>query len=428
MRSKYPTIGRWASLLTLAAAPTVLCAQALSEKAIDDRAKRVLELVDAADALPIEFRADIQLQAIESGALPQGERAQDVLERLIESAGTVKDAYPLGRVFLTAQSVENESSNATKTLNDLDALSIKTRAILALSTMERPKALQALREVKLLIPPTTCTSALIPDVAKYYGTLELLAAATFSDAEKRRGADAAWYEENVRNVSSTLQLVPVADFLVRTRLPTEQFERISVQYAATLQTLRATDRELAWIEVPRAVGPGERALFDGEHQLIDAIRKLAMERLRRSLSADALVSSYREFLVHSSEQIPCADLTADWPAILEAFNRMRGDVGVSERIPALALGDLQRKSSAGDRTQMRMIPDIAGVFPLFAKIYALREKAGMHATAEQLQVDTEAWNSAAAELLKKLDAYDPTKESVRGVRVHRQDHVADGIL
>jgi hypothetical protein len=94
--------------------------------------------------------------------------------RLIESAGTVKHAYSLGRAFLTAESVENETSDAPNTLNYLDALSIETPANFALSTIERPTALPALREIRVQIPPTTCTSVLIPDVAKYYGTLESL--------------------------------------------------------------------------------------------------------------------------------------------------------------------------------------------------------------------------------------------------------------
>jgi len=373
-----------------------LSAQVAREKVSDDHTKAVRRVVDAADSLAIEFRADIQLNAIESGALPPGELAKGVVQRLIESAGSAKNAFPLGRAFLTADTVENDLSSATQTLSAVDALSVQTRAIFALSKMDRAKAQVALREIHVQIPPTACASALIPDVAKYYGALDALAAGAFSAAEKNKGEDVAWYEDSIRGMNSALQMAPVADFLARTSLTTEQFERLSEAYAGALTRLRGTDREMAWLYA--------------EDRLPNAILELARKRKEKNLAVDVLFLSYRDFLARSAREVRCGDQSADWGAIVAAFNHWRELLHAAERVPALTADDVQRKGSQGERAEMRMIPDVKEFDALFGKIYALQEKAGPRATPEQLAVDTEAWESDAAQLLNNLDEYDPSKK------------------
>ena len=382
----------WTGALTCSPLPT----QMANNKVVDDRTKAIRQLIDAADSLPIEFRADIQLNAVESGALPPGEVAKGVVERLIESAGGAKNAYPLGRAFLTADTMENDLSSATQTLSALDALSVRTRAISALTKMDRAKALVALREIQVHIPPTTCASALIPDVTTYYEKLGALAGTAFSSVETNNGENVAWYEDNIRNINSALQLAPIAEFLSRAPLSTEQFDQLSNAYAAAFAGLRATDREMAWVYA--------------EDRLPNAILELATRRKRGALPIDVLFLSYRDFLVRSAEETRCGDQSANWEVIVAAFNHGRESLSLAERVPALTANDVQRKGAQGDRAQMRMIPDVKEFDLLFGKIYALREKSGARATPEQQAVDTEAWESDAAQLLRSLDEYDPSKK------------------
>jgi hypothetical protein len=380
-------------------------AQETKESGAKERAKAVKELVDTAEGLPIEFRADIQLHAVESGALAPGEAAEGVLERLIESAGTAKNAYPLARALLTADTLENRLADATHDLNHLDALAIQERSIAALAKINRAKALRALREVRVRVPETPCAAAVIPDVTEYYGQLESLAAAAFSVAETNKGENISWYEDNVRGMSSALQLIPMAEFVAHaTATETfgtsaaarrERFERLSSRYSSVLETLWATDRELVWLE--------------REGKLTQAILDLASRRKVQGLSADVLLGSYRDFLVRSSQEIPCGDITADWKAIMAAFNQAREVLNLSERVPALTADDLGHESSQGEQAQMTPMPDTGEFYRLFGKTYALRAKASGNAPAAEMAVDTNQWESESAELLNKLDGYDPAK-------------------
>jgi hypothetical protein len=389
--------GRVLAMLVCVSWPSPGGSQQLEKVSIEDHAKAVRELVESAASLPVEFRADIQLQAVESGALGPGKLSADTLQRLIESAGYAKNPYPLARVFLTGDSVENRLADATQTLIHVDTLSIRERAIAALAKMDREKALRALREVRVEIPETSCAAAVIPDVAGYYGGLDKLAAVVFSAADKAKNEDISWYEDNVRGMGSPLQLVAMADLLLRVSASSakEQFERLSTRYVSVLQTMRATDRELAWLEA------------DGK--LTKAVVALAARRKELKLSADMLMISYREFLMRSSEEVPCGDLTTNWKAILATFNEAREDLKLGERIPGLKSEELQRKNSRGERAQVQMMPYLKEFNRVFEKIYALRAKDSSQESPEEKAVDTEGWESDFAEALRELDGYDPSR-------------------
>src|SRR5437879_5651675 len=54
---------------------------------------QVRKLVEAANSLPIEYRADIQLNAIEPAKAGRGPWVQSVLEQLFRDAGTAQFQY-----------------------------------------------------------------------------------------------------------------------------------------------------------------------------------------------------------------------------------------------------------------------------------------------------------------------------------------------
>ena len=383
------------SVCAFASVPLPVVAQSPSTSSASSHAKAITQLIEAADSLPFEFRADIQLSAAEAGELPREKASQEILESLFEFANTSKYGYRLKTAFPTSDTVENNLASALATLSDLDALSIKTRAILSLAKMDRSQALQELRRVHLHIPPTGCKSSLVPDVSSYYGHLEALAMATFPTDHKSKNDDILWYEDNIRAIGSAVELVPAADFLLRISVTPEQFDRLSSIYAMILQSVRATDREMGFLE--------------SDHSLTKAIRNLASARQQRKLSAEFLLNNYRVFLIHSSEETSCADLTADWTAITKTFNEILVQTDSLESVRELDFRELRRPASEGERAEMRILPKSDDFYRLLEKIYALREKEGSHVNPLQQQADTKAWESDIAAFLNKIDGYDPSK-------------------
>jgi len=144
----------------------------------DQHVKQVEELINSAESLPIEFRADIQLNAIESGNMPNGKTTEKTLERLFDSAGSAQVHYKQKVADLRANTLTRETI-VVQTLN-LDSLNIRIRIIKAMLPMDRSKAQRELEETHLQIPTVRCKSPLIPDVSEYYAQLPSLASRAFA--------------------------------------------------------------------------------------------------------------------------------------------------------------------------------------------------------------------------------------------------------
>ena len=356
----------------------------------DQHVKQVEELINSAESLPIEFRADIQLNAIESGNMPNGKTTEKTLERLFDSAGSAQVHYKQKVADLRANTLTRETI-VVQTLN-LDSLNIRIRIIKAMLPMDRSKAQRELEETHLQIPTVRCKSPLIPDVSEYYAQLPSLASRAFSTDEKGRSAHSAWIRDNIDSMTSAVQLAPMAELLARTEFEVGRFGNLVAGYINVLQRLQATDREMAAIE--------------SEQTLSKAIRLLATRTQNETSSAAPLLSAYRTFLIRSAAEVPCADVTANWNHVVQAFDQLRRDYDPGGTAGTIDLSALERPAGKGDHAEVEYLPDSRAFDGLFNKIYALKQRA---ADGLNKQPDTQGWETDLAAFLKQIDAYDPSK-------------------
>ena len=350
-------------------------------------------LVSAADSLPIEFRADLQLNAIESGNFPPSELFQNVLERLFDSAAELKSPYPFVTGNLTQNSFQRELVWGLQ-LTKLDTLEVRLRVIAPMSIISRHLAAQELDSIRLDIPRSTCSAALVPDVSVYYDN--------WADLSRRSGAtdgspgknSFSRYEELIRRVTSVVQLTPLARLLVASdSFSPDQFMRLVSQYAVLLQQLQATDREVASME--------------DNHAFTMAMRSLAGRIKGRNLTLDPLLSSYRSFLIRSAGSPRCSDTTSNWKDIVEGYGETLHELRLA--YPQLALSDLDAASGNGGMVQADLMQDPKGYGEAFGKIYALRQSQGSDDWAQQSVDRARGWESSVAEFFSKLDADDPSQ-------------------
>jgi hypothetical protein len=358
----------------------------------DQHVKRVEELVNSAESLPFEFRADIQLTAIESGNMPNGKAAEKTLERLFDSTGSAQVQYKQKVADPKANTLARETI-VVQTLN-LDSLSIRTRIIRAMLSMDRIKAQRELEEMRFQIPAAGCKSPLIPDVSGYYAELPSLASRVFPSDEKGRRAQSVWIKDNIENISSAVQLAPMAKLLAEIEFDVGRFGDSLAAYMNVLQRLRATDREMAAIE--------------NEHTLGNAMRLLVTRALNETSSAGPLLSAYRTFLLRSAAEAPCADVTANWNNVVQAFDQLRRDYDPDGAVETIDLSGLVRPSRQDDHAEVKYLPDSSAIGGLLSTVYALKQRE-IDLGGSNKQPDTEGWQEDLAEFLKQIDAYDPSK-------------------
>ena len=353
--------------------------------------EKALSFLASLDSLPIEFRADIQLGAVESGNVPAGKLQENMLQRLFESAETAQYASQQQLIPTQTHNLEDATIMSLRTYR-LDKLSIQTRIVRAMTRIDPGVAARELQAIRLQFPRTDCSSPMVPDPTDYYSEIGTIANGVFLAQHLGRATYLGWLDEQIASMNSPVQIAAIAALLAASSLNAEEFQRQSYNFAQTLGQLRATDREMA--------------ALNQERVLSASIRRMAAQEMRSGIWVGQLVQNYRLFLVRSAAAVPCADITSDWHQIVEDFNRLRSEALAADIVAPLDERLLNRLPTAGERAQMQEIPDEPKFDELLIKPERLRMDQGASMSVGDL--GTEGWEVDVTELLNLLDDLDPS--------------------
>lgn len=376
------------AVLLLCALP--LCAQVRQSPRKDTgHVNAALRLLRSAAALPVEYRADIQLSVIESGRVPK-KQAEQILEQLYDALSKSDAPYPLRAAVPTADALERELEGALAHFK-LDGLSLRTRVIRSMLPLNRGKAVQHLEDLRFTLPKSDCSSPLIPDVTDYYSTIGTLAIQAYEEPRHRERVYAFWLESQVASAGSSVQVGPIADLLTKATVNGGQMEQLVNMYIVFLSRIRATDREMAGIENSGAT--------------TESIRRLAARLTQSRISTAPLIEQYRGFLMRSAADTPCGDVTSDWTAIVRRFNLLLKRLDLANGQSGLTVGELRVPATRGQRAQLRVLPSLGRLDELQLKIYRLHKLElrpdGMAAPPDRL-----AWDALMSEFFSRIDSYD----------------------
>jgi hypothetical protein len=359
----------------------------------------VIDLLNVSEGLPFEYRADIQLNVLESpkgsGAIPASV-ARGVLERLFHDADRAKFPYQERDVFGDQFTNSQRLDVAMASLN-VDALSVRIRVISAMLRMNRVRARQLFDELHLEIPATPCKSPLVPDVSLYYSTLAKIVETSFSPSAKKRGREIAFLEEHLFPIVSPLQLPPAAELITKLHLGDEETSKLTVLYSAALGKLHATDRELGYLE--------KKAHLNG------ILNALAGINPGRGGEIIGLLNAYRNFLLTSASDSACSDESADRNVLAELFNGLRAQ-HEDQSIKPLHKEDL-RPRARGEAALLEVIPNASEISRgLTRRLVAFRAEE-QHAETGVNPLAFQDWDADASELLQRADAFDISQGECR---------------
>jgi hypothetical protein len=285
---------RWLRFLALA----WLAAAAASGAARPHLHNDLADLADRARALPAEFAADALLRIAAAGGTDAVWRRQAVEDAFQLAAGAQQPFARhdwngrLGSPFDKAYA------------QGLDACTLQCRAVDAMLELDFKKARELFSSLPSpRIAPLSCSDRLVYDVSVFYATAGELATRAFSAKEVAAEAPFHLLERYAADLSSPVQIAPIARMLAAASLKNGQFETLVDSFAAGLQQLSGDERSFA------ATVAGES---DGT-----AIAALAAECTRRRVSAQPLLDAWRAYLVHNLKGARCADINVErLPAVL----------------------------------------------------------------------------------------------------------------
>ena len=136
----------------------------------------VIRLVDLARSLPGEFKADVLLRLAEAGKLGSPGDASSLLEEAFIATFSAQERVRLESAVPTGTS-GLEDARTRALANQLDQLTLETRALRALASIDADKARTLEAFVRVDLPRLDCRDALVFNVDDAYRQLAAFAAA-----------------------------------------------------------------------------------------------------------------------------------------------------------------------------------------------------------------------------------------------------------
>jgi hypothetical protein len=245
--------------------------------------------LDMAHGAPGEFAADALLRIAALDSLDGPQRV-----RLIEEA--FRRADEAQQPYKRRNAMPNVASNVQfqqrAFAQDLDALSLRTRAIEEMLPLDAAKARQLFLDLPPLdLPPVPCEDAMVFDVASYYQALTGVALRGFIARETRNGAAAQFVSQRMARISSPGEIAPAVQALTGAGLDDLQFAGALAAFADALKRISKDDRSFTFY-LPDAGA---------------AVQTLIADITRRRLSPLPLIEAYRVYLVSNFTAPRCAD-------------------------------------------------------------------------------------------------------------------------
>ncbi|HEY2461150.1 MAG TPA: hypothetical protein VGI16_10085 [Candidatus Acidoferrum sp.] len=375
----------------------VMAAQGPKAKRPYTREKQIDQFLESLGDLRIEYRADIQLTAIEKGKVPNEKLVRQVLTDLLENADQAEFPYKIISEDRNQQTTRQNRIAADLNALNLDALSIKTRAIRSLLTRNRQEASQHFQDLQLNIPPTACRSAMVPDVRDYYQTFSAIGNLALAASAKAREQFLFWANEQMGLMTSSTQLLPSANALLDLKLSANEFKILSDTFTLKLSALQATDGEL-------------RVLENKPTPLSNGIERLAHKLQEQSWPVIPLLQSYQTFLERSAKQPVCSDLTTDWKRVSENYYHLYPELGVAKP-EKIDFYTIRQTAEKGGTAEVDFMPSVAAMYTRIFKLMDRKNAERRGSAPAAINTAFPSWESDLADSLKDIDAMDPSRSS-----------------
>jgi hypothetical protein len=383
----------------------MLCAAADAPAGID-------ALLDAARGAPAEFAADAMIRIAALDKLEKPRRIE-LLEKAFRRASGAQQPYKRHGTFVRQGSPSGFLNRAYG--QELDAMSLRLRAIETLLPLDGPKA----RELFLKAPPPKtprlkCDDFLVYDVAKFYDVLGSVSRQAFTAKEVQAGEPFRLLQRFAGAITSPIEVVPAARMLAAANVKDADFESLVRSFAEALDKVSGDDRSFT-----DSLPAGKQILA------------LVEECKRRRSSPLLLLEAYRLYLVTNLSAARCAD-----------DDSMLGTGGSSGLITGQAIDQEGQDAVAFFNSRLRMAPlqpiqeQEATPSRLEGVATGLRscEDAECRALAQQYlglvfgpngsayqtaQKDTPAWRGKMRDFLAALARW---QESAAGARPSAAEH------
>lgn len=276
-------------------------------------AQRLDQVVDASNTLQPPLAADAMIRIATKIAAPCPDLARDLFQSAFDQAESVEPetAFKLAPKSWLADSRISYAAHGYS--QQMDRLSLQSRAVLGMVPLDAKKAIQLFQR---MTPPrlsaSTCANVFVPDVSIYYEALEkivaLMKAQRSPNPNEDQQAPFRALQEATGATTSPLQLTPLAKLLEEVNLTVPELSALTTSLATAIEGFQSDDNSFySGGTYPAVKAKGRLLLFLGKQQIPTAgLTHAFRDYFDRSLSAPhcdnnepkdlkALVTLYESF-------------------------------------------------------------------------------------------------------------------------------------
>jgi hypothetical protein len=251
--------------------------------------EEVAPVIDMARHAPGEFGADALIRVAATDKLDKATRIQ-LLEEAFRRAAEAQQPLKRQASILRFTGPAGFLQHAYQ--QNLDALSLRLRAVQTMLPLDRFKARSLFLEIPpLQVPKITCDDYLVYDVSFFYDVLGMLAGQSFTAKEVAEGEPVRLLARFAGGIDAVSQVEPVARMLAESGVKNADFQALITAFGSALSQISGDDRTFT----ASVSAAGQRILA-----LVEIARK-------REVSPGGLVAGYRTYLVNHLAGPRCAD-------------------------------------------------------------------------------------------------------------------------
>jgi hypothetical protein len=384
------------------------------ERTRQERKAEIELLINDVRSAPPEFASDCLIRIATSSLIKEPEQKRELIEAAFRLAPNVQ--YQNKQMGLPGSLVDTRSGYLARAFAlNLDALSLRCRAVKKMISVDAQKARELFEEIpEVKLPSLTCEDSLVYDVSEFYDTLKEVAEKTFSAEEREKGEQLFFIGRRVTNLTSPVQLEPAAKAVLALKLSPSDRQQLISALSESLKKMRGDDYSFSTTvsSLTRTIG-----------QLVDLCK-------REAISSDELLEGLRIYLLTHINSERCQEsISAREEAdYLKYFNESlrfrsppdRGGVLpiTQENIQLRKTGRIAKYSPYWQSAEARS---------LLVKIKHLRFGSGNTPLARN-QKENPEWQMELKEFLDDLSEWRSDQEQSESDYFHQKNNIYRNLL
>jgi len=403
---------RWLIILVLILTVVVIsnsCAtngqQKLTRNLAPSRAE-VDDFVAKVSSSSPEVSADLLIRIAQSQLITDKRRKIALLE---EAYHRGSDAQKKLRMKRWTGPVDTASGRLSAAYDlELDELSIKTRAVRTMSSLDAARSRELFVQIpRLKLPPLSCADDLGYELSSFYKTLKEVQQKSFTPNEISEGNGLRFIQPYIAEVESPAQIAPVVDLIVDSNLTTSELNVLMSTLVSALKGVKDDPKSFAL------------SLTSGG--LANSLQNLIKKGRDNDVASGPLLNAFRAYFLRELS-VQCPDMRVG----NEQKNRLQVEFSRVNKWFVSSISEDELKARIGERSNETQFWASQESRSFLMRVKRLRFGTGQTALTEE-ERNNDDWQRELRQLLMDLGQWTGSGAETESEVFHEKCNLYDAL-